>query len=210
MPVITRDIDVTKRTKSQCFNNVPEMFDLCEYRNIAKRCIGAFARGPLAIYMLADEDAISHVTESLMLGHCRWKEDGGRTLRSYLNQCAIWAIQVWKTKLYKASQKPQTMSLNHEISLSTGGSTQMYEFIPDSKAKDPYELIFNNSRKEAIALLESICLTDIQRNCLYQRYINDKTLVEIAEETGVSKQAVDQSIQKGIRNLKDEYEHSAV
>jgi RNA polymerase sigma factor (sigma-70 family) len=204
--VVLRDIDVDKRIASGCFDNIPEdMLTLDEYLEIAKRCIGFFAAGYLAARMLNDEDAISHVADALMTAHCRWKKDmeGGRTLRSYLNQCASWSIQVWKTKLYHLSQQANEISLNQNV--GNNYRTQRHEVVEDKKASEPFDILFDNSKETAAQLINSDCLTKTQSYCLYERYVGNKKLQEIANEIGVSRQAVDQHIKKAIKRLQKEY-----
>jgi len=108
--------------------NAETLLTLYEYIEIAKRCIGAFA-SDCGQSLLNDDDAVAHVAEHLMLGHLRWKEDGGRTLYSYLNQCAIWAIKSWKNKLYQTNKQHQELSLNASSGRDEG--TQLYQFVSD-------------------------------------------------------------------------------
>lgn len=54
------------------------------------------------------------------------------------------------------------------------------------------------SRKNAYALLEHPKLSSRQKTCLHDYYILDKTMEQIAEELGVSKQAVCQQVSKAI------------
>lgn len=203
MTVVIRDINVKKRASSECFKNPPEMYTMPEYVEIAKKCICTFAEHSFAQSMLRDEDAISHVAEHLMIGHCRWKEDGGRTLRSYLNQCSIWAIQVWLTKVCEANAK-SILSLNHS-STSFDSREQLYELVADKKAEEPFELLFNNNRVAAMELINSECLNETQRTCLEGRYIEGKSLQAIADGLGVTRQAVFQTVDKAIKILKNEY-----
>ena len=202
MTVILRDIDVKKRAKNDYITNADRLLTLYEYIEIAKRCIGAFASSP---NMLQDDDAIAHVAEHLMLGHLRWKENGGRTLHSYLNQCAIWAIKSWKSKLYQTSQH-QELSLNTNYrSNSYGREDQLYQLIPDKKAKEPFDILFNNNEKTTQTLIESPCLTNCQRHCLKQRYIENQTFQQIGDSLGISRQAVEQSIKRAIGKLQNEF-----
>lgn len=206
MTVVLRDVDVTKRSQSDCFSNPPEMMTLYEYLEIARRCIGAFASKSLAAIMLADEDAIAHVAEHLMIGHCKWELEKGRTLHSYLNQCSIWAIQVWTARLCEANKR-KMVSLNSNAYLHGNASIQKYETVADPSCLEPYEILFGrieNEEAEKI-LFDNSCLTELQSYCLQQRYIHGKKLQEIADNLHVSRQAVDQHIKKGIGRLKEEY-----
>ena len=201
MTVVLRDIDVTKRSKNDYVTNADTLLTLHEYLEIAKRCIGAFASSS---NLLNDDDAVAHVAEHLMLGHLRWKEDGGRTLHSYLNQCAIWAIKSWKNKLYQTNKQRRELSLNADIGRSRDG-VQLYQLVPDKKAKEPFDILFNDNEKTVRALIESDCLTQLQRYCLKQRYVENQTLQEIANSLSISRQAVHLHIKKAIARLQNEF-----
>ena len=203
MTVVLRDINVKKRKNSISFDGgqSTEMLSLHDYLKIAKRCIISFANSRLSQHMLKDEDAIAHVSEHLMAAHCRWRKDGGRTLRSYLNQCAIWSIQVWTTKLYHANQNC-VYSLNHDTNTS---GQQFYSLIADPKSKQPYDIIFNNSSVAVSELIKSDCLTSVQKTCLQQRYIENKKLQQIADNIGSTRQNVHQHIEKAKNRLRVEY-----
>ena len=202
MTVVLRDVDVKKMSKFDYVTNADELLTLYEYIEIAKRCIGAFASPPEAKGMLKDDDAIAHVAEHLMTGHLRWKENGGRTLRSYLNQCAIWSMKQWKSKLCQ-TKKRQELSLNTYLHRDEGG--QLYQLVSDKKAKEPFDILFDDNEKTVHTLIESDCITKLQRHYLTQRYIENKTFQEIGVSVGVSRQAVEQSIKKAITKLQNEF-----
>ena len=205
MTVVLRDVDVTKRSKNDYVTNADTLLTLHEYLEVAKRCIGAF--DPTS-NMLRDDDAIAHVAEHLMLGHLRWKENGGRTLHSYLNQCAIWSIKSWKNKLYQTNKKHQELSLNTNIGDASGTGSrhdQLYQLVPDKRAKEPFDILFNDDEKTAQALTESDCLTRLQRYCLKRRYVESQTLQEIADSLSISRQAVHLHVKKAIIRLQNEF-----
>mgnify|MGYP003111185376 CR=1 FL=1 len=202
MPVVMKDIDFNKRNKNDYENNSNEMYSLKQYTNIAKKCISKFSGDGVSHSMLKSEDAISHVAEHIMWGHVRWREDGGRALKSYLNQCAIWAIKSWKTKIYK---NEDIASLNYcKPSEAAGRETQAYQNVQDKKCKEPFELLYNNNLSEMKSLIESKCLTKLQSKCLYERYVEGKKLRQIAETLCVSRQAVNQHISKAVKKLRKE------
>tara|TARA_Y100001938_G_scaffold150500_1_gene241726 strand:+ start:2954 stop:3559 length:606 start_codon:yes stop_codon:yes gene_type:complete len=198
MTVVLRDVDAKKR-QGFSSNNNEEMYSLAEYIEIAKKCMSKFSSRENSIRMLKDESAISHVAEHIMWGHLRWKEDGGRNLKSYLCQCAIWAIKVWKTKSYQADQK-KNMSLNYE--LGDDGGNQQYEVISDTKLKEPFDIIYNDPIDNAMEIINGSNLTDIQKKCMQERYVEGKKLHEIASELKVSKQAINQHIKRAIKKMR--------
>jgi len=204
MSVILKDIDFNKRASNNYEDSETEMYEMGEYINIAKKCISMFGGSSMSPKMIRDEDAISHVAEHVMWGHMRWSKNGGRTLKSYLNQCGIWAIKVWKTKIYK-SEKNKIMSLNHQITNGDGRSAEQIDLISDKKAKTPFEEAFLKPGKEAERIIKNNKLTKLQQKCLEQRYMYDKKLQQIADSLGVSRQAVNQHIKRGIQKLRSEY-----
>lgn len=207
MSVILKDIDQNKRSKNDYSNSQSNMESLEYYDTLARKTISMFA-GSSAAKMLKDDDAVSHVSEHIMWGHLRWKEDGGRTLKSYLNQCGIWAIKIWKTKIYKSSEGQKIHSLNHGLSSSDSDSCELYQITMDKKCEEPFNELFNNTRQDALSIIKDESLTNLQKKCLYQRYIEGKKLRQIAESMTVSKQAVDQNIKKAIQKLRKKHDIS--
>jgi len=201
MPVVMKDIDFNKRNKNDYKSSSTSMYSLDEYRKIAKKCIAKFSGPNSCSSMLKSEDAISHVSEHLMWGHVRWKEDGGRTLKSYLNQCAIWAIKSWKTKIYNTED---ISSLNYCNLNDQEKNTQTYQNVEDKKCKEPFELLYNDNFSEMKSLISSKCLTKLQSRCLYERYVEGKKLRQIAESLSVTRQAVNQHITKAVKKLRKE------
>jgi len=199
--VILKDIDIKKRKENDYGSMNTEMYDLDEYGNIAKKCISLFCGNYMTSKMIRDEDAISHVAEHIMWGHMRWEESRGRTLKSYLNQCAIWAIKSWKTKIYQSEQK-KIRSLNYVVSNGNGGESQQYELIADKKCKDPFDILFNNPKLEAEKAINDESLTALQGKCLKERYMDGKKLQQIASSLGITRQAVNQHIKKALHKLK--------
>ena len=198
MGVVLWDINVTKRRQ----NNEPQSenyatkWTLDDYYKIAQRCIGAFAAGSLAKAMMRDEDAISFVAENLMYGAHRWNGDKGRTLHCYLNQCAIWCIYRW-VKLTKRSSTQLILSLDEDV--FTDSRMQMHETIADEKSA------IDKTRRENIAELTHVIdragLTDRQMHCIEVVYIQGQRPAEVARDLGVSPQAIDQCLAKGIRKI---------
>ena len=125
MKVVIKDIDATKLQKSEIFETDNELLDLSSYILMAKKCIAYFASPDLSQQMLRNEDAISFVAEHLMMGTCRWDESKGRAFKSYHNQCAIWAIQNWVSRITK--DNPAPYSLNK--TLNQDNNVQFYQIL---------------------------------------------------------------------------------
>lgn len=202
MTVVLWGINATKRIESGTLSSTPElekrMLSLDDYYQIASRCIGAFASGSVAQSMLRNEDAISFVAEHLMYGTCRWTEDGGRTLRSYINQCAIWSIQRWIMLSKKAHGKHE-QSLNRE---DKDGDRQFYETIADTSVGLPIDELCCDEEMQAIRQVMDDELTDNQRQCIELIYIQDLSGADVARQLKVSRQAVEQSMNKGLEKIR--------
>jgi RNA polymerase sigma factor (sigma-70 family) len=173
---------------------------LDKYYNVAKQCIGYFAKGSLASSMLRDEDAISFVAEYLMYAAGDWRPDGGRTIKSFLNQRAIWAIIHWIT-ISKRASKRRALSLNAES--SSDSRTQHYELQPDITAKDPGSALTQREQSERLArIIDGASLTKRQRYCLDMVYYKEERPSVVARNLGVTRQAVDQSLQQSLHKLR--------
>lgn len=190
---ILYDIDYTKKKQNDSFKTENELWDLEKYINVAKRCIGTFAYGNVAHVMLNSEDAISYIAEQLMCGHCKWENGKGRTLKSYLNQYAIWGIHRWVICMRKEKKH---ISLNdiddNEYSLLNS--------IQDDKAKEPLMNMINAEAVETI--LEHSDLTDRQRKCIKLVYVDGHTQESAGKILNISRQAVNQYIQNGFKKVR--------
>ena len=201
MAVVIKDIDFNKRNKNNYKEDNTEMYSLKQYREIAKKCISKFSGPAYCSSMIRSEDAISHVSEHIMWGHIRWDKEGGRTLKSYLNQCAIWAIKSWKTKMY-GNETKNIASLNYSNPSEGDKETQRYQTIEDKSCKEPVEILCDDTSFRVDEIINSDVLTPLQSKCLYQRFIEGKKLRQIAESLSVTRQAVNQHITKAVRKLK--------
>ena len=113
----------TKRNKMQ----QEKYCSMSEYVSLAKKTINKFAPqfyNGLNKEMLNNEDAISDVATAIM--YADWRYDPNRegssgmkkTLYSYRNQCAIWAIQTYITNKYKKTKTQENMSLDFSFTNS--------------------------------------------------------------------------------------------
>ena len=203
MKIVIKDIDKTKLEKSNLFGSGNEMMSLQEYTDIAKRCIGHFASSDLASQMLKSEDAISFVAEHLMMATCRYDETKGRTLRSYHNQCAIWAIQNWVARIRKTTDY-EILSLNKELK-EEGAAREMYQVVEDERPLPLNEIEREENAQEVNRLLSSPALSKLERDCISMKFLQELTATEIAEQMGVNRKLVYTSIQKGVAKLREFY-----
>jgi len=202
MTVVLWDIDANKRRKNNTLNDTSVCdWTLDDYYNVAQRCIGAFAAGPMAQSMLRNEDAISFVAEHLMYAAYRWTESGGRTINSYLNQCAIWSIHRWIVLTKKASNKS---CLSLHLDSSHGTQKQLlYAKIADTTVAAPDEILMSQETTSGLAhVLDDAGLTERQRHCLEVVYVQGQKPSDVARDLGISRQAVDKCLTKGIHKIK--------
>jgi RNA polymerase sigma factor (sigma-70 family) len=176
------------------------------YLNLAKKIINKFA-GSLSKEMLKSEDAISDVASAIMQGD--WKWDSNRTGKtgqkksrySYRNQCAIWAIQTYATKKYKAPKKSSIDFAKDE------DSTNIKDTIP-SKEKDPYTILSQkesdyNFKQDLNDILNSDIISDRQRQFIKLYYFEGYTLEKVGRQFNITREAVRQNINKALESIRN-------
>lgn len=203
MTVVLWDINVTKRRKNNTLNDTGiKDWSLNDYYRVAQQCIGTFATGDLAKSMLKSEDAISFVAEHLMYASFRWKPDGGRTINAYLNQCAIWCIPRW-VSLSKKATSTSPWSINIDINKNDTKHNQLYATIADTHTQSPDKILMDQEQTLGLAkLINSAGLTERQQYCVEVVYLSGEKPAHVARNLGISRQAVDQCITKGIHKIK--------
>jgi len=204
MKVVIKDIDKTKLKNNKIFDSTNEMLSLQEYINISKRCIGHFASPDLAKQMLQSEDAISFVAEHLMMATCRHDEARGRTLRSYHNQCAIWAIQNWVARISKNADY-EILSLNKELK-EGGTAREMYQVIADERPVFPSGVERQENMAQVQKLLSSPVLSKLEQDCISMKFLHEMSAKDIAESLNMNRKLVYTSIQKGLAKLREFYD----
>ena len=183
---------------------------LSTYISLAKKTISKF--GPkfyngLSAEMLKNEEAISDVATALMYADWRFDDDRPgksgqkKTLYSYRNQCAIWAIKTYVTNKYKSRKH---LSLDHD----NDNDQKLDSMIPDSKQQSPIDSIIEseyhtNLSNDIEQLFNSSALSSKQKEQIEMYYFEDKTLSEIGKEFGVSREAVRQNIKRGLDIIKN-------
>ena len=182
------------------------------YIILAKKIISKFAPSfyaGLRYELLSNEDAISDIASAIMVGDWRWDENRSgfegksKTKYSYRNQCGIWAIKTYLSNKYK----------KHNIHYSIDNIDSEYDInyatsISDKEEYDPSIVAEEKERKEIIKenvnnLLSSGIVTDKQKQQIEKYYFEDKTLSEIGQEYGVTREAIRQNIQKGLYKIKN-------
>ena len=183
---------------------------LSQYLLLAKKTISKFVPkfyNGLSAEMLKNPDAVSDVATALM--YADWKFDPERvgkvgqkkTLYSYRNQCALWAIKTYVSGKYK---KQKNMSLDFDID---SDSQKFKASIRDEKSKDPLDILIEQESLEDLtvsveALLDNKLLSEKQKKHIKMYYFDDKTLSEIGKIFGVSREAVRQNIKRALDIVK--------
>jgi len=178
---------------------------LSTYISLAKKTISKFAPkfyNGLSVEMLKNEEAISDVATAIM--YADWRFDPNRvgksgqqkTLYSYRNQCAIWAIQTYITNKYK---KRKHYSIDNNSSEDINYSNN----IVDTKCHNPLTQLINVEEESILSdsidqLLNSSMLSEKQQQQIRMYYFDGKTLSEIGKQFGVSREAVRQNIKRGL------------
>ena len=189
-----------------------KQFDtMSTYITLAKKIVSKFAPSfypALRKELLNNDEAIADIASAIMFADWRWDENRkgyngkSKTKYSYRNQCGIWAIKTYLTNKYK--KQNQSYSIDN-IEVEGGGT--FADSVPDSSCCDPAEITENKEYSEHLSdnielLLSSSLISDKQRQQIREYYFNDKTLSEIGQEFGVTREAVRQNIQKGLSKIK--------
>ena len=195
----------TKETMLQNKNFEPLSF----YINLAKKTISKFAPkfyNGLSVEMLKSEEAISDIATALMYADWRYDENRKgktglqKTLYSYRNQCAIWAIKTYVTNKYR---RHKVSSLDFELE----DDTFLDSTIKDNKARSPLDIAIDSEYSDNLSkcitnLLDNNLLSDKQKKQIQMYYFEDKTLSEIENEFELSREAVRQNIKRGLETIK--------
>jgi RNA polymerase sigma factor (sigma-70 family) len=156
--------------------------------------------------MLKNEEAISDIATAIM--YADWRFDSERkgksgqqkTLYSYRNQCAIWAIKTYITNKYK---QRKNISMDQE----NDNDQDINSIIADHKQKSPVEIVIENESAQLLEsdinnLLNNKLLSDKQRQQIIMYYFDNETLSSIGKKFGVSREAVRQNIKRGFDIIK--------
>jgi RNA polymerase sigma factor (sigma-70 family) len=187
-----------------------EFDTLDTYLLLAKKAISKFANqifNGLSKKMLKDEDAVSSVANSIMMADWRWdenyvnKQGTKKTKYSYRNQCALWAIQTYVSKIYKKPKKINNVySLdfhNEDLECST------HEYIEDKNSRPPEE----EQKQELSTLIENILdidyLSDRQKDYIRLYYFEDHTFEQIGKKYDITREAVRQGLNKALNLLRN-------
>lgn len=194
-----------------------EFSTLDQYLLMARKTISKFSHKfyhGLAAKMLKDEDAISNIAYALMMADWRYDENyrdeqgEQKTKYSYRNQCALWAMKSYVTKENKKTKKNSTKirSLNH-----VNNGKDVYALIDDTKTITPEDQILQIEETEITrnrinTLLHSEGISNKQREYIRLYYLNGYTFQQIGDMYGLTREAIRQSIIKGLNTIRSHQE----
>ncbi len=172
---------------------------LSTYLDIARKMIISCApnlRSGLREEMLASEDAISRIAESIM--RADWQFNGVGNISGYRSYRAVCAMKSYmSTKKQNHKRHGVILSLDHDMD---NNGRRFQDIVPAPiKHSEPYK---NIQDQEVYKLLDTNNITLLQKQRIYNYYIDGLTLSNIATKSGVTKQAVSLSIKNGLANIK--------
>lgn len=189
------------------------------YLNLAQKIIAKLAPtffSGLSKEMLKNEDAIAFVANAIMMGDWRWKKEDEsnkktgkqyKSLYSYRNQCAIWAIKTYITKKYKIAHSPKKAYNISSVSGKDNDDLTITDVISDDSQKEPIDILIDRENSEISELLireilESNILSDKQKDHIRMYYFENQTLEKIGKKYSVTREAIRQSIKSSISKIK--------
>lgn len=155
--------------------------ELKDYLDLACKVINKYGDRT----MLKSEDAISYVAEDLIKADNKFNGQGDRL--QWMVYCAKFSVLRWRSRGVKYG----------DISLDDAINRDSIE-IQSSKA-------FNSDleSRDIINQIESAkFISDNQRHCVLNYYLQGMTHQEIGNELGMSKEAVRQNIKNGLEKIR--------
>ena len=189
-----------------------EYDSLSTYITLAKKIISKFAPGfysSLRQELLSNEDAIADIASAIMVGDWRWDKDRtgfegkSKTKYSYRNQCGIWAIKTYLSNKYRKQNNHYSLdNINKDLDISfTDNIEDKPEYDPSLIAEqNEYQLMLKDNIEN---ILSCGLISEKQKEQIKQYYFEDKTLSEIGDNFGVTREAIRQNIQKGLSKIRE-------
>jgi len=158
-----------------------EFDTLANYTTIAKKTISKFAPkfySGLSKEMLNNDETVAEIAGAIMMADWTWDKNRkgkttgmGKSMYSYRNQCAIWAIKTYITSKYKQGQK-QDKYIKHILEQ------------PSKIPPNPAEEFIQKEEKENLIkdmkdLINSAPISEKQRRQLQMYYYDNKTLAQM-------------------------------
>lgn len=182
-------------------------FDTLEnYTNIAKKTISKFASKfypGLSKEMLNNDETVAEVASAIMMADWNWdknrkgKNTGlGKSMYSYRNQCAIWAIKTYITSKFKKTKKQSKYNDYYSMNYTETTEQNPADIVEQQESRDA----LSNDMKN---LIDNAPISDKQRQQLIMYYYDNKTLADIGRQFSVTREAVRQNIQKALNTIRE-------
>jgi RNA polymerase sigma factor (sigma-70 family) len=172
-----------------------------EYLKLARKYIKTIApkiRADLASKILSSDDAISNIATVLMMADWRWNGKG--TKSGYRAQRVHYALYAMLERDISRNKRG-VMSLNHEID---DDGTQLCELLPDdTPSPDIYSMTQEERQQIEQVLTDTANITGMQSQCIQMHFLDEMTYADIGRKLGVSREAVRQSVHRGVNRIKE-------
>ena len=161
------------------------------YLRISRSLIRKHAKN-FATPMLKSEDIVSNIATDIMTAD--WKWDGRGTQEGYRDRFGKWAIFRY-IKRYFASQKFKEVSL------------QEIGHQPHNRKIDAPDYNLNKEEESTLITqyIQNSGLSETQKKYIIAYFLENKTYEQLAEEDGISRQAVHSSVKLGLQKIKDKW-----
>jgi DNA-directed RNA polymerase specialized sigma24 family protein len=167
------------------------MSTLQEYEQIALKIISTTAGGNWVGLMLNSEDAISHVSEAIMMADWRFDAKRGTTRHRWRSVCARKAIKNFQTGIYKNAKLMEEALPDRDIE----------DRRHDGIAEDIVEDEDSQSRRSYVQSLMS-CLSTSQREAIEAVVVDGKTYTKAGRDLGKSVQSIHAGVTMGLHKLR--------
>ena len=174
---------------------------LNEYTEMAERFVKTFTHGVVRDRALSDEDMFAHLVTITIIADMRYK-DGIGTRDKYIGHILRKEAGRYFGKMCAfLSQKPgvsavPTISIDSVISES--GRSIIREFLAANEDEDNHPYGVENVEN----LIAKAKLTEVENKYLRLHYYDNVKTMDIARQTGTSKQNVFATIQRALKKLK--------
>ena len=188
---------------SNMFNAPIEERTLQSYLKEARAMVGRWGTP----WMMSDEDVITNVANAIARAEIDF--DPTRGCKRVTLRCTYGRRQIWAevSKRMTIAKRPTHYSLNGDNDRSEGGS-RAFE-VADNFEPVLETMVKKERAERMMSQLRSLLdrrrvnppLTRNQKDCLRMRFFDNMSVAEIAQRKKCTKQAVDQLLRHGIKNM---------
>lgn len=174
-----------------------DFLTLPEYDLIARKIIGKLIKSDsLKRILFSDEDAFGMIVSALINADWKYQPDKGASLSTFRVTGVLNAIKQWNKKRYRRITKEKQCA----VSMS---DISMIEVLCVDKCRKPEDYLEQDINVNHT--LKSCGLSDRQVEVIKKRILEGYSIKELADEMGVSKQAVSQSYNLGVDKIRQYY-----